>query len=161
MRKLEKDVHAALDIVDELKIRLNLVLDAIPRESYRRPLSRRRESLSPPSRRRESLSPPRRTRQRRDSPSPRGRTSPPQEYSRDSVYVGKTNNVNKEDLRHQFELTYGENMLEFDIAKHGGHVRVVFSDEEAQLRCLNDAASWKRTFGVDISKHFVSRARRN
>ena len=109
-------------------------------------------------------SPSQRTRARHNSLSPRRgrRSSPPREYSRNSIYVGKTNNVNKEDLRHQFELSYGENMLEFDIAKHGGHVRVVFSNEEAQLRCLNDATSWKRSFGVDISKHFVSRGgRRN
>jgi hypothetical protein len=81
------------------------------------------------------------------------------EYSRDAIYVGKTNRVDMKDLRHQFELSYGDTLLEFNVAKHGGCVRAVFVDEDAQLRCLNDASSWKKSFGVEISKHLLRKTR--
>lgn len=95
---------------------------------------------------RDSSPPPRRTRSRRSR-------SPVSKYSRTAVYVGKTTQVDKEELREQFEHTYGDAMLEFEVAKQGGHVRVVFEDEDAQLRCLKDASSWNKDYGIDVRKH--------
>jgi hypothetical protein len=60
--------------------------------------------------------------------------------------------VDKAELRKQFELTYGHSMQSFNVADRGGHVRVVFVDEETQLLCLNDAASWRRDYGIDIHR---------
>jgi len=92
---------------------------------------------------RAASSPPMRQRRRQRSPARTSRTG---------VYVGKTTGVDKQDLRKQFELCYGESLQSFDVAERGGHVRVFFEDEESQRQCLKDAASWRRDYGIDIHR---------